>query len=100
MWEKEELGRIGIEYYFTGAQRLKVNPYRDRSEPYSIVGILAERRFGRVKVFVNAENVTDTRQTRFDPLLVRERTPDGRITLDAWAPLDGRTFNFGVRVVF
>ena len=57
--------------------------------------------FGIVAVyFINAENITDTRQTRFDPLLVRERTADGRITLDAWAPLDGRTFNVGVRAVF
>ncbi|HEX6164016.1 MAG TPA: TonB-dependent receptor [Vicinamibacterales bacterium] len=100
MWEKEEFGRVGVEYYFTGAQRLKVNPYRDRSEPYSIVGVLAERRIGRVKVFVNAENITDTRQTKFDPLLLTQQARDGRWTVDAWAPLDGRAFNAGVRVAF
>ena len=100
MWEREDDGRVGIEYYFTGAQRLKVNPYRDRSEPYSIVGILAERKVGRVKVFLNAENITDTRQTKYDPLLLTRPSVDGRLTVDAWAPLDGRTFNAGLRVAF
>jgi outer membrane receptor for ferrienterochelin and colicins len=100
MWEREEVGRVGIEYYFTGAQRLKVNPYRDRSAPYSIVGILAERKVGRVKVFLNAENITDTRQTKYDPLLLPRPSVDGRLTVDAWAPLDGRTFNAGLRVAF
>ena len=99
MWEKEDVGRVGIEYYFTGAQRLKANPYQDRSEPYSIFGLLAERRLGRVKVFVNAENITDTRQTKSYPL-VRRAGADGRFTVDAWAPLDGRTFNGGIRVTF
>jgi outer membrane receptor for ferrienterochelin and colicins len=100
MWEKEEFGRIGVEYYFTGSQRLEVNPYRDRSKPYSIVGFLAERKVGRFKVFLNAENITDTRQTKFDPLPLRGRAIDGRWTVDAWAPLDGRSFNAGIRAAF
>ena len=100
MWEQEDVGRIGVEYYFTGAQRLKVNPYRDRSEPYSIFGVLAEKQFGRLKVFVNAENITDTRQTKYDPLLLQRQAVDGRWTVDAWAPLDGRSVNAGIRVSF
>jgi len=100
MWEKEGLGRVGVEYYFTGSQRLVANPYRARSKAYSILGALAERKFGRYRVFLNAENLTNTRQTRFDPLLLRAPGPDGRFTVDAWAPLDGRTFNAGVRVTF
>jgi len=100
MWEREDVGRVGIEYYFTGEQRLVANPYRSRSEAYSIVGALAEKKFGRVKVFLNAENLTNTRQTKFDSLLLRAPGPDGRFTVDAWAPLDGRTFNAGLRVMF
>ncbi|HEX5631828.1 MAG TPA: TonB-dependent receptor, partial [Gemmatimonadales bacterium] len=100
MWEPEEVGRVGLELYYTGRQRLEVNPYRDVSRPYLIVGLLAERRFGRFRVFVNAENLTDVRQTRHDPLVRRARGADGRWTVDAWAPLDGRVFNGGVRVAF
>jgi iron complex outermembrane receptor protein len=99
MWEQDPW-RVGIEYYFTGAQRLEANPYRSRSEDYSIVGMLAERTFGRFKVFLNAENITGVRQTSFDPLVLPAQAIDGRWTVDAWAPLDGRTFNFGIRAAF
>ena len=100
MWEAEDAGRVGLEVYYTGVQRLEVNPYRDTSEPYVIVGVLGERRFGRVRVFLNAENITDQRQTRWDSLLRPAQGVDGRWTVDAWAPLDGRVFNGGVRVDF
>ncbi len=100
MWEREDVGRVGIEYYFTGAQRLEANPYRTRSESYSILGLLAERKVGRVKVFVNAENLTDVRQTKFDSLVLPAQAIDGRWTVDAWAPLDGRSINAGMRVAF
>lgn len=100
MWEAEDAGRIGLELYYTGRQRLEVNPYRDQSRPYVIAGMLAERRVGRVRVFINAENVTDVRQTRWDRLLRPHPGPDGRLTVDAWAPLDGRAINGGVRLDF
>jgi iron complex outermembrane receptor protein len=100
MAESEETGRLGLEVYFTGRQRLDVNPFRDESEPYVIVGLLAERRFGRLRLFVNGENLTGVRQTRWDPLVRPARAIDGRWTVDAWAPLDGRTINGGVRVRF
>jgi hypothetical protein len=51
-------------------------------------------------MFVNAENVFDTRQTRHDPLLLPQRSPEGRWITDAWAPLEGRSFNGGVRWQF
>ena len=67
---------------------------------YSILGFLAERKFSRFKVFLNAENLTNARQTSFDPLVRPSQAIDGRWTVDAWAPLDGRTFNVGVRAAF
>ena len=56
-----------------------------------IVGVLAEKQFGRIRLFVNGENLTGVRQTQWDPLLRPTRAVDGRWTVDAWAPLDGRT---------
>ena len=100
MIESEDAGRLGVEVYYTGRQRLEYNPYRAVSRPYAIVGFLAERRFGRLRVFLNAENITDVRQTRWDPVVRPTRAPDGRWTVDAWAPLDGRTFNGGARIAF
>ena len=100
MWESEDAGRVGIEAYYTGTQRLEVNPYRTESRPYVIVGALAERRIGRLRLFVNAENLANVRQTHWDPLVRPAQGVDGRWTVDAWAPLDGRAINGGVRVTF
>ncbi len=100
MLESEDAGRVGLEVYYTGSQRLEMNPYRDESRPYLIVGLLVERRIGRLRVFINAENLTGVRQTRWDPLVRPSQGPDGRWNVDAWAPLDGRVFNGGVRFSF
>jgi iron complex outermembrane receptor protein len=100
MWEREDLGRIGVEAYFTGQQRLEDNPYRSQSETYVLFGGLVERRFGRVRLFINAENLGGVHQTRFDPLLRPSQAVDGRWTVDAWAPLDGRVINGGMRLSF
>jgi outer membrane receptor for ferrienterochelin and colicins len=100
MWERKDVGRIGLEIYYTGRQVLDENPYRDRSEPYFYFGVLAERQFGRWRLFVNAENLTNRRQTKFDPLVRPTRNYDGRWTVDAWAPLEGRVANAGFRVRF
>ena len=101
MWEKESVARIGLECYYTGEQRLEYNPYRDVSKPYVIVGALAERKVAaHVKLFLNLENLTNVRQTRWDPLLLPARASDGRWTVDAWAPLEGRMINGGIRLAF
>jgi outer membrane receptor for ferrienterochelin and colicins len=100
MWEREGKGRIGLEWYYTGAQRLEANPYRGESKPYMVFGALIERRVGRYRLFVNGENLANVRQTDWDPLIRSSRGVDGRWTVDAWAPLDGRNVNGGVRVTF
>jgi iron complex outermembrane receptor protein len=100
VWEQEQ-GRVGVECYYTGRQRLEHDPYRDYSEPYVIFGILGERKVHRhMRLFLNLENFTNIRQTRWSPLLRPNRGPDGRWTVDAWAPLDGRVINGGVRFSF
>ncbi|HMD37090.1 MAG TPA: TonB-dependent receptor [Vicinamibacterales bacterium] len=99
-WEFADAWRVGIEWYYTGVQRLDANPYRTESAPYSLFGILASRRIGRVFLFINGENLTNVRQTDWDPLLRPSRNVDGRWTVDAWAPLDGRVINGGVRLRF
>ena len=71
-----------------------------RARPYVLFGGLVERRFGRVRLFVNAENLGGVRQTRWDPLVRPQQAVDGRWTVDAWAPLDGRVINGGVRIGF
>ncbi len=98
MYEWEESGRIGIEVYYTGRQALEGNPYRDESPAYTIIGALVERQVGWARLFLNLENLTGTRQTRTDPLLRPSQGAGGRWTTDAWAPLEGRVVNGGVKV--
>jgi iron complex outermembrane receptor protein len=100
MWEREDLDRVGVEFYYTGVQRLEENPFAKRSRPYVIVGLLAERQFGPLRLFINGENLTGVRQTRWDPLIRPTQAPDGRWTVDAWAPLEGRNINGGMRLRF
>ena len=102
--EQEGRSRIGLELYYTGRQTLDDNPYRTESRPYLIVGLMGERAFatraGLARVFLNLENLTNVRQTRFDPLLLPARGQGGRWATDAWTELTGFTMNAGVRLLF
>lgn len=100
MWEEHGRGRVGLEAYYTGRQALDENPFRTVSKPYVELGALAEVVLGPVRMFLNAENILNVRQTKFDPLVRPSRLPDGRWTVDAWAPTDGFVLNGGVRLMF
>lgn len=104
--EQEGKSRVGLEVYYTGRQSLERdgNPYRTNSREYVLVGLLGERAFetraGLARFFVNLENLTNVRQTRFDPLVLPARGRGGRWTTDAWTELVGFTVNGGVRLTF
>jgi outer membrane receptor for ferrienterochelin and colicins len=100
VWEKPGQGRLGLEAYYTGRQALEDNPYRTEGRSYVLLGVMGELVLGSVSLFVNAENLLNVRQSRYDPLLRPSRAPEGAWTVDAWAPLDGRVVNGGVRFRF
>lgn len=100
MWEQHGKGRLGFEAYYTGRQQLENNPYRSQGRPYLELGILGELFFGSTSVFINLENLLNVRQTKYDPMVLPQRAPDGRWTVDAWAPTDGFVANAGVRLRF
>jgi iron complex outermembrane receptor protein len=100
IWEKEGVGGVGLEAYAFGRQPLEDDPSLTSGRPYVLIGGLARRRFGKLLVYINAENLLDVRQTKEEPMFLPARRPDGRWLVDAWAPLDGRVFNAGVRVFF
>ena len=88
--ESEKLGRIGMEFEYTGRQALEDDPYRNVSPGYLEVNALAEIRFGELSVFFNALNLTNVRQTHFDPLIRPSPGPGGNPITDVWAPLHSR----------
>jgi len=96
--ENKDRGRVGIEVGYTGRQALEDDPYRSVSEPYVELNALGEIRFGHVSIFLNTINLTNVRQTRFDPLVRPAAGLGGNPITEVWAPLEGRVFNIGVRV--
>lgn len=100
MWEEHDRGRIGLEAYYTGRQTLDDNPYRQKSRPYFELGALAEVVLGKARLFINAENILNVRQTKYDPILLPQRSASGSWTVDAWSPTEGFVVNGGVRLKF
>jgi len=92
--------RIGFEVFYTGRQSLEDNPYRGRGFPHVLFGGLIDWKIKSGRVFLNIENVGDVRMTHEHPLIKPFPDADGRWTVDAWAPLEGRTVNAGIRIRF
>jgi len=100
MYESEELGlKAGLENYFTAPQHLERNPFRTESPSYNLTGFMAEKALGNFRVFINFENIFDTRMTRFDPLYVGDPKTGEFNPLEVYAPLEGRAINGGIRFV-
>jgi outer membrane receptor for ferrienterochelin and colicins len=91
-------GRVGLEVEYTGPQSLEDDPYRRSSRGFTELNALSEIQFGHIHLFVNALNLTDVRQTHWEPLIRPRPGPGGNPITDVWAPLDGRTVNAGLRV--
>lgn len=96
MWEREDDFRVGFEaYYFSKQSREDDSTGRS----YWTFGLMMEKTLSeQVTAFLNFENFTDTRQTRYENIYTGSLAdPDFR---DIYAPLDGRVINGGVRVRF
>ncbi len=99
LWESP-IGNLGFEVFYTGRQEVEDDPYRLHGRPYTLYGLIFTRNVGRALVYVNTEDLADVRQTRYDPLVRPVPLRDGRWTTDAWAPLEGRSLNAGLRFRF
>lgn len=93
--EKHENFKAGLEAHHTGNQTLTD---RSRTRSYTLVGIFGEKTFGKISLFINAENITDVRQGKFSPVVLPPFSdPD---FAEIYAPLEGRVFNGGIKVRF
>jgi outer membrane receptor for ferrienterochelin and colicins len=85
--------RIGLDYEYKSGQRLSNG---QTTRDLFTTGLIIERTLGDFVLFFNAENMTDTRQTRFESILSQPyNTPQ---FTEIWAPLDGRFLNFGLKI--
>ena len=93
--EKHENFKLGLEAHHTGDQTLSD---RSRTRSYTLVGIFGEKTFGKISLFINAENITDVKQGDFGPVVL---PPFSSPTFaEVYAPLEGRVFNGGIKVRF
>ena len=90
MYESEKW-RIGYETYYTGKQLLSNGL---ETTEFVTMGLLAMRNFKWGSAFVNFENFTDRRQSRFTPLVL---PPHENPTFpEIYAPTDGFIFSVGI----
>ncbi len=90
MYESEKW-RIGYETYYTGKQLLS-NGFE--TTDFFTMGLLVMRNFKWGSTFVNFENFTDRRQSRFSPLVL---PPHENPTFpEIYAPTDGFIFSVGI----
>ncbi|MGB6153823.1 MAG: TonB-dependent receptor [Pricia sp.] len=86
-----ETWRFGFETYYTGKQRLSNNM---NTQDFVTVGFLGMRNFNWGSVYINFENFTDRRQSRFSPLVL---PPHSNPSFpDIYAPTDGFIGSVGV----
>jgi len=95
LFEKEASFKTGIEAYYTSSQFL-TNGFRTR--PFWVLGIFGEKTFGKYSLFINAENITDTRQGRFTQVVF---PPHQMPTFsEIYTHTEGRIINGGIKIRF
>lgn len=96
VYEREEDIRVGLEAYYYGNQVLSDGT---ESRGFWITGLMMEKYFGGGNsFFLNFENFSDTRQTRYGQLFTGSiLNPQFN---DIYAPLDGFVINGGIKFRF
>lgn len=95
IYEREGVIKLGLEGYFTGKQRLSDGS----SVPaFSEFGFMAEKAINRFSIFVNFENFTDTRQSRYKNVVNGSHlNPEFD---EIWTHTEGFVVNGGIKIKF
>lgn len=93
MYESESW-RIGYEVYYTGNQMLSNG---DRTKGFVTMGLLVQKHFKWASPYVNFENFTDRRQSRYSPEV--SGTLQDPVFEEIYAPTDGFVFTAGVYIM-
>jgi iron complex outermembrane receptor protein len=92
MYESDKW-RIGYETYYTGKQFLSNGT---ETTDFFTMGLLVMRNFKLGSVYVNFENFTDRRQSRFSPLVLPPH--DNPVFPEIYSPTDGFIFSLGLLI--
>ena len=95
MYELDDKLRLAYELFYIGKQTLWDGmPTRG----YWMMGASAQYEIGKITFFINFENFTDTRQSRWGALWSGSR--QNPLFDDLYAPTDGFIANGGIRITF
>jgi iron complex outermembrane receptor protein len=93
MYEIEDKLKIGLEAYYFSPQKLNDGA---TGRQYWLGGFMIEKLWEHFSIFLNFENLGDTRQTKFDTIYTGPITnPTFR---DIYAPVDGFVVNGGLKI--
>ncbi|HWB27679.1 MAG TPA: TonB-dependent receptor [Chitinophagaceae bacterium] len=91
--ERDNDYRIALEAFYTGPQYLYDGT---KTRDYWVTGLLIEKVMKWATVILNFEDLTDTRQTRFGPVVIPPFTnPAFR---EIYAPLEGFMANLAIKI--
>lgn len=93
MYEIEEKLKFGLEGYYFSRQHLSDGSF---GKPYWITGFMAEKLWEKFSLYINFENFTNTRQTKFDTIYTG--TIDNPVFRDIYAPVEGFVVNGGIKL--
>lgn len=93
MYEMEDKLKVGLEAYYYSRQQLSDGTF---GKPYWITGFMVERLWEKISLFINFENFTNTRQTRFDSIYTG--TINNPTFRDIYAPVEGFVVNGGIKI--
>lgn len=85
--------RMGVEGSYIGNQYVDGN--RKVNNFWFLAGMI-ERKFKKGSLVLNCENLLDTRQSKFEPIVTG--TTSNPIFSSIWAPLEGRVINLSYKV--
>lgn len=93
MYEKEDNFKFGLEGYFTGRQFL----YNGSSTPsFWEFGFMAQKTFKKVTLFINFENFTDQRQSKYKTVV--NPPHNNPVFDDIWNHTEGFVINGGIKL--
>lgn len=93
MYEIEDKLKLGLEAYYIGKQGLNDGSF---GRSYWITGFMAEKLWEKWSLFINFENFTNTRQSRFDSIY--RGTIFNPVFRDIYAPVEGFVVNGGIKI--
>ncbi len=93
IYEKRDFIKLGLEAYYTSRQDLYNGT---RTSEFWECGFMAEKLFPKWSVYVNFENFTDTRQSRYGPVVTGTHTDP--VFADIWTHTEGFVVNGGIKL--